>query len=138
MSTATTQKTPEAQPQLFEKMGLSYYIKQRPLNLDSPDLIYCPCARGYHILHYEFANKPLRVYGYAIIECPLIRPKRRYIVIAFFCEGEHHRAIMGYDEETYQLLKSFNEKFKQKFAVLLKPCWLETPKFFRQILMPAV
>ena len=128
-----TQETREKQPQPFKKISASYYFKQR-LYLDSTDLINCPCPDGGHILCIEFANKRLDVYDYAIIECPLKKPKRRYIAIAFSWKDEHHRAIMRYNKETYQLLKSRDKEFRLGYGVLLTPCRQETPKGWRDIL----
>ena len=132
------QEAQEKQPKLLEPIGWSYYMRGRPLYLTSLDLLRCSCARGHHILHYDFANKPLRVYDYAIIKRPVEKGKWHFIVIAFFWQGEHHRAIMGYDEEAHQLLESFKEKFRRRFGVLLTPYWQETPKGVRFILKPAV
>ena len=137
-TTQETQKAQEKRPELFEFIGWPYRMKGDPLYLSSFGIINCPCERGYHVLHFEFANKPLRVYDYAIIKHPVEKGKWHFIAIAFFWQGEHHRAIMGYDKEAHQLLESFKEKFRQRFGVLMTPCRQEAKSGWRNTLKLAV
>ena len=127
------QETQEKRPELFEKIDRTYSVNGGPLY--RMDIIRCPCARGWHVLHDDFENKPLRIYDYAFIKHPIGFSR---IVIAFLWQGEHHRAIMPYNIETHRLLEKFDEKFKQGFGVLLTPYWLITPKSQYPRLKPAV